>query len=91
MSARVDDMPAALSPRDKAALRRRYPIAESLRFSDDPAAVRFVADHPDGASLDAIGALYGCTRENIRQVEEKALRNFTRRLRLLRLRTGESW
>lgn len=34
----------------------------------------FVDEHPEGATLEAVGAVWGVTRERVRQIEAKALR-----------------
>ena len=62
-------------------MRVRYPVSTTTRYADDPAAQRFVADHPDGATLDEIGASFGTSREAVRQIERRALDNFWRRFR----------
>jgi hypothetical protein len=46
---------------------------ECLAFEDDHWAHVFIATHPDGASLESVGAVWGVTREYVRQIEERAL------------------
>lgn len=72
-----------MTPEEILALRERYPVRWDLPYDDDEACQRFVADHPNGATLGEIGALYGVTRERIRQIEAAALRKLKRRLAFL--------
>lgn len=46
---------------------------ELLRYEDDPWARRFVAQHPEGATLEEVGAALGVVREAVRKIEEAAL------------------
>ena len=39
----------------------------------DNCALDFVEDHPDGATLEEVGAALLLTRERVRQIEESAL------------------
>lgn len=58
------------------ALVRSRPDARSVNvvpFSEDLGAQRFVKQHPDGATLEQVGAYLGVTRERVRQIESKAL------------------
>ena len=56
------------------------PIAEEsdpwidLEWHQHPAAIRAVAQHPEGMTLEQIGRLMGVTRERVRQIESTALR-----------------
>lgn len=52
-----------------------------VAYEADEAAQRIVDENPDGARLEAIGHLYGVTRERIRQVETVAMTKY--RLALL--------
>lgn len=45
----------------------------TLPWDDDEETRRFVAEHPDGAGLEEIGAWLGLSRERIRQMEAAAL------------------
>lgn len=38
----------------------------------------FVAEHPDGATLAEVSALFGVSRERVRQIEESALAKLVR-------------
>lgn len=42
-----------------------------------------VENHPQGMTLEEISLRFGCTRERIRQIEEKALENFKKSLNRL--------
>lgn len=46
---------------------------QELPYSHDLAAQDFVAQHPEGATLEQIGAFFGVTREWVRQLEARAL------------------
>jgi hypothetical protein len=48
-------------------------IRPSVPYHHDLAAQRFVADHPDGGTLEECGQAFGVTRERVRQIETKAL------------------
>ncbi len=65
----------------------RAPLAVGLdavtRYDDDEQAQAFVAAHPDGATLEEIGELWGITRERVRQIERDALRQLCARLKLV--------
>lgn len=56
-------------------------VDATTRYEDDPIARRFVVLHPFGATLDEVGAMFGVTRERIRQIEERALQRIAARLR----------
>lgn len=58
-------------------------IDSHTRFADDPEAQRFVEEHPGGATLEEVGAMFGITRERARQIEAKALAKFPHRLALV--------
>ncbi len=64
----------------------RTPLAVGLdavtRYEDDEQAQAFVAAHPDGATLEEIGELWGITRERVRQIERAALHQLRARLKL---------
>jgi DNA-directed RNA polymerase sigma subunit (sigma70/sigma32) len=55
--------------------RKRTPLVDDLSpYEEDFAARVFVAMHPDGATLEQVGAVLDVTRERIRQIEAAALR-----------------
>lgn len=54
-------------------------VHPTLAYALDEAAQRFVAEHPDGATLDEVGAAIGMTRERIRQIEDDAIAKMRRR------------
>lgn len=67
---------------DCAGLYMRSPpgsIDSTTPYTEDLACQRFVAKHPDGATLDEVGEMLGVTRERVRQIEAKALAHFRRR------------
>lgn len=49
-----------------------------IDYEDDPWAQQFVAAHPDGATLEQVGAALGIVRERVRQLEESAIRKCRR-------------
>lgn len=49
-----------------------------LAYHEDPWAQAFVAAHPDGATLEQVGAALGIVRERVRQLEESAIRKCRR-------------
>ncbi|MBZ0116592.1 MAG: hypothetical protein K8H88_06350 [Sandaracinaceae bacterium] len=51
-------------------------------YGEDRAAQAFVAEHPDGATLEQVGLALGVTRERVRQIELDALRHFRQRARV---------
>ena len=46
---------------------------EYTAFEEDEAALRFVAAHPHGATLESIASVLGLTRERVRQIEHSAM------------------
>lgn len=44
-----------------------------LEWEQHPEAMQVVADHPEGMTLEQIGAKMGITRERVRQIEASAL------------------
>lgn len=71
----TDAQPPCSEPGDSPTTRRlgQCRIDPDLCYENDPEAQRFVAEHPNGATLEEIAELFGTTRERIRQVEEAAL------------------
>lgn len=57
----------------RAAAATEGSIHPGLPFEQDEAAQRFVAEHPDGATLEEVGNAFGLTRERMRQIEAKAI------------------
>jgi DNA-directed RNA polymerase specialized sigma subunit len=53
-------------------------VVLSLPFDADPAAQRFVADHPDGASQHEIAAATGVSHVYVGQLERRALAKLMR-------------
>lgn len=66
--------------------RARRERLESVRFVDDAEVQAWVAERPDGASLDEIGEFFGVSRERVRQLESEALRSLAMRLALVGMR-----
>ncbi len=60
-------------------------IDRVTRFEKDARCVRFVEEHPDGATFEEVGQELGCTRERVRQLEATALR------KLLETLTAAGW
>lgn len=58
------------------------PIDSVTRYEDDPAAQRFVAEHPGGAMLEEIADVLGVTRQRVQQIEASALRHMRARMKL---------
>lgn len=58
-------------------------IDDDTRYEHDAAAQLVVARHPDGATLELVGALMGVTRQRAEQLEAQALRHFAARCRLI--------
>ncbi len=55
--------------------RNRSPhVDPESAYEDDLWAQAFVAEHPDGATLEQVGLMFDVTRERIRQIESVALR-----------------
>ena len=54
------------------------PCRLALECGPYPCAVAFVADHPDGATLEQVGAALGVTRECVHTIEERAAVRFVR-------------
>lgn len=52
-------------------------------YADDLEAQQLVAQHPDGMTLEEVGAIFGVTRERVRQIEATALRNLRIRCALV--------
>lgn len=50
-----------------------YAISDELPWEEDTEAQRFVADHPDGAGVEQIGKIFGCTKQAVSQMEARAL------------------
>ncbi len=71
-------------------LREDARIDGFTRFADDPECQRFVADHPDGASLEEIGQALGICRESVRLIEEAALKKLGKRLALVGIRAEDA-
>jgi DNA-directed RNA polymerase sigma subunit (sigma70/sigma32) len=66
-----------VDPTDIENIRSRRPksaISDVLPYEDDLVARVFVAMHPNGATLEEVGAMFDVTRERIRQIEAKAIR-----------------
>lgn len=57
-------------------------IDADTRYSDDPAAQAFVAEHPDGATLQQVADAMGLCRARLVMVEWRALRRLRERLAL---------
>lgn len=55
-------------------------VHPTLPFARDPAAQRFVEEHPAGAGLEEIGDALGVTKEAIRNIEVRALTKLRRAL-----------
>lgn len=64
------------------ALAKGATVHPTLPFARDPDAQRFVADHPDGATLEQVGDALGVTRERVRQLERTALGRLRKRAAL---------
>ncbi len=52
---------------------------DGVRYEHDRGAQQFVAEHPDGGTLEELGEYFGVTRERARQIEADALRKFRAR------------
>lgn len=62
--------------------------ASTLRYSDDPAAIAFVAAHPDGASHEEIGQFLGISRERVRQIQDQIFRSLGDRCAAVGIEAG---
>lgn len=61
---------------------RSTTVHPSTPYALDVGAQRFVAEHPDGASLYEIAEAMGVSAERVRQIEEAALRGLRARAQL---------
>lgn len=48
---------------------------------DEATVQAFISAHQNGGTLEEISALFGCTRERIRQIEARAIAKISRELR----------
>lgn len=51
-----------------------YAVDHTSEYLDDPEAVRFVADHPDGGDRHAVARAFRLSPERIRQIEAHVAR-----------------
>jgi hypothetical protein len=68
---------------------RRPDIDDFTTYDEDDKCWYVTAVHPDGLTLEQVGALQDVTRERIRQIEAKAVRAFKRNARAMGLDPGE--
>ena len=74
---------ACALPLEAQAMRRTDgAISHFTRYADDPDAQAIVAAHPDGMSLELVGAYLGVTRERARTLEAQALKKIAALLAL---------
>lgn len=52
-------------------------------YEQDTEAQRFVEEHPEGATLDEVATALGVSHNLIHKIEQKALAEFQKRLRLV--------
>lgn len=48
-------------------------VDDHTPYEDDIVCRLFVEMHPNGATLNAVGAMFNLSRERVRQIEERAL------------------